>query len=403
MFGIGLTFSSMQRAGSGGGGGPTLGAIASERCVIPNGVANRTAPYTARRSLWAHPDGDISNIRVSYTQAYLLLTGDTVSFSGAGGALQIKAYLEYPANTFTPILFAGVLNASAADGTTITSDPVAITIPAGAQFWVRTVLRVTANIAAVQSPALVSALANGDTAENADLGNSGNVTQTSFSFLLAPSLITADIDAANAKSAVIIGDSIAWGEGDITSSGSNGSSGYVARGLATRFPYAQISKQSMKASEFDAFGNAGWLQIMALINAASPTHLVSEYGFNDLRIARTPAQLSGNLASIYNKFPTATAYQATITPRSTSTDGWITTINQTPYAVNDFSNQVTAMNAIIRAVGITNQDAYFEPADIAMTARDSNIWKAPPASTLDGAHPTSAMAASISASLSTVT
>jgi hypothetical protein len=60
---------------------------------------------------------------------------------------------------------------------------------------------------------------------------------------------------------------------------------------------------------------------------------------------------------------------------------------------------LTGLNTDIRA-GLANVYAVLEAADAAMSARDSNIHKAPPAGTTDGTHMNSTRVALIAAALS---
>jgi hypothetical protein len=143
-------------------------------------------------------------------------------------------------------------------------------------------------------------------------------------------------------------------------------------------------------------------------NTASPaatlahvtlTDKILEHGVNDLRLSRTKAQIIADNATIEGALaPAARTWQTTITPRSETTDAYATTTNQTPKTDGNMAD-LTPLNADIRAKP-AYVDMVLEAADAAMSARDSNIHKAPPAGTPDGTHFNSTRAALIASLLS---
>ena len=56
---------------------------------------------------------------------------------GTGGEIIVFASVEHPSNAFTRVTWQGAASASAADGETILSDPIRISIPKGSKFFVR--------------------------------------------------------------------------------------------------------------------------------------------------------------------------------------------------------------------------------------------------------------------------
>ncbi|HEY6019284.1 MAG TPA: SGNH/GDSL hydrolase family protein, partial [Candidatus Paceibacterota bacterium] len=205
--------------------------------------------------------------------------------------------------------------------------------------------------------------------------------------------------AKNARAFFVLGDSLTGGTGDITSAGPKGGSGVPARILDQHgYPYFKFWKGGMQVAEevtiaatINAYaGNFGW------------TDLFFQSGLNDLSLgSRTKAQIEADIQTMLGQsnLTGKNTYKTTVGPRSTSTDSWATTANQTP-AVDGNMADLNGFNADIRA-GLANVQVVIDWADAAMSARDSDIHKAPPAGTTDGTHYNSTRAALI-ASLLTV-
>jgi lysophospholipase L1-like esterase len=377
---------------------PTLGGLVANRGKIGTNFTSQTAPFTSRKTFWAHGAGDISSLQLVFVNRYLSAVGT----STAGGAFSLKFYIEYPANTFTAVLFSGSGTVALSAGARVKSDVVAgLTIPAGAKFWVRTVLIVGSAVAIpvqeLNAGATVLGIDDGNVA--ADQGNSGTITATSGINIFGPNAIVGTVNATNARSFLIVGDSLSFGQGDDTTVGAQDSSGFLQRMLGSLgYPCMTWAKGGQQAADV--------APITATLNADTASTLMSftdvilQHGVNDLRLGRTRAQIEADLQTI-----AATAsitgkriWKTTITPRSTSTDSWATTVNQTA-AIDGNMADLNPLNADIRA-GLANMTNVIEAADAAMSARDSDIHKAPPAGTTDGTHFNSTRAALIASLLS---
>jgi lysophospholipase L1-like esterase len=377
---------------------PTVGGLVANRGKIPTAATTLTAPYTCRKAYWAHGAGDISNLQLVFVNRYLSAVGT----SSAGGAFSLKMFIEYPANTFTAVLFSGSGTVAVTAGARIRSDVVAgLTIPAGSKFWVRTVLSVGSAISMpvmeLNAGSNVLGLDDGNVA--ADQGNSGTISATTGINTFGPCAIIGTVNATAARSFLIVGDSLAWGQGDDSGVGAQDSSGFLQRMLGRLgYPCMTWAKGGQQAADV--------APITATLNADTASTLMSftdvilQHGVNDLRLSRTRAQIEADLATI-----AATAsitgkriWKTTITPRSTSTDSWATTANQTAQVDGNMAD-LNPLNADIRA-GLANMTNVIEAADAAMSARDSGIHKAPPAGTTDGTHFNSTRAALIASLLS---
>lgn len=377
---------------------PTAGNLVANRGKIPTTQVALTAPYTCRKAYWAHGAGDISALQLVFVNRYLSAVGT----STAGGAFTLKFYIEYPAGTFTPVLWSGANSVAVAAGARIKSDTVAgLTIPAGSKFWVRTVLSVGTSVSMpmmeLNAGSQTLGLDDGNVA--ADQGNSGTISATTGINTFGPCAIIGTVNATAARSFLIVGDSLAWGQGDDSSVGAQDSSGFLQRMLGRLgYPCMTWAKGGQQAADV--------APISATLNADTASTLMSftdvilQHGVNDLRLGRTVSQIEADLQTI-----AATAsitgkriWKTTITPRSDSTDAWATLANQTAKTDGTMAS-INTLNADIRA-GLANMANIIEAADAAMSARDSGIHKAPPAGTIDGTHFNSTRAALIAAALS---
>jgi hypothetical protein len=389
-FGLGL--------GLGAGGAPiiipTVNTLVANRLQYNTATQSVTNPATYLRQHHAHPSGNISNIKTIDVNRYL----SGVAAGTAGAVHTIKRTIEYPQGTFTPVLWSGSSTISIGSGATVTSDVIAgLSIPAGAKFWERTVILTTATIPCMELPAGANVTAVDDGSASGDLYNSGTISPGSIN-TIGSNMIIGTVNAANARAFVLLGDSITLGTGDITNSGSKGAAGYPARLLDQGgWPYFKFCKGGQGI--VDAVTLSATINVnLGLFNY---TDLISQHGINDLSLnSRTKAQIEADLQTIFalSTIVGKRIYKTTITPRSTSTDSWATTANQTPTVDGNMAD-LTGLNTDIRA-GLANVTAVLDAADASMSARDSNIHIAPPTGTADGTHPNSSRHSLIASSLS---
>ncbi|AYD00906.1 SGNH/GDSL hydrolase family protein [Neorhizobium sp. NCHU2750] len=358
----------------------TTGIIAANRFQIPTATASVPANYTSRRSHFAHPDGDISNLKT--VDANFVYSGTTAV---AAATRTIKRFIEYPAGVFTAVTWGGSPTVTLST-LNVVSDPINLTIPKGAEFWERTV-NLNASVGSFpcqELPASSQALGVPDGNSASDLGNSGTISATSAITTFGASVIIGDVAAPAAKSFVILGDSIAFGEGDITSVGAKRGSGWIARALDNYgHAYLKITKPGQQVTEFVSTISYP-TAFLALINFSD---VISEHGINDLRLGRTQAQILADHQSIYSMVSGKRIAQTTMTPRSSSTDGYATVANQTGRTDGTMAS-IVPLNAAIRAKP-ANVNRIIEAADAAASARDSLVWASPPVPTADGTHPNS--------------
>lgn len=377
---------------------PTTGILVANRGMYHTASVALTAPATYRKSYWAHPDGAISNIKTVDLNRWAA-SGQPATTYSAGAAHDIKRYIEYPAGVFYPVTWSGAGTVTVASGARLVSDAVAgLTIPAGAQFWIRTVYLTSGTFPVMELPANATTIGVDDGSVSSDSGNSGTIPASGSVNSRGCQAIIGDVAATAARSFVIIGDSLTSGTGDTTSCGPLHSSGWVARLLDQHgWPYMKWGRGGQSLQD--------QVTVSATMNADLAlfgfSDVIIQSGINDLSLqSRTKAQIEADIQTIIalSSIAGKRIWKATIGPRTTSTDAWATLANQTP-AVDGNMADLTGLNADIRA-GLPGIYGVLEMADAAMSARDSNLHKAPPAGTADGVHVNSARAALIASLLS---
>jgi lysophospholipase L1-like esterase len=228
---------------------------------------------------------------------------------------------------------------------------------------------------------------------NTNLVTAGTVTNGSGNQLFGPSAILG-VPATSGQPVIgIIGDSIIAGLGESSGvSTPQPAPGYWIRALNNNYSFVHVAMSSDGASLW----NASVVNIQRRIQLLDwCTHFIVALGTNGQGTAQ---------ADLTTLFATLAAYRvpiwvSTIIPRTTSSDSWATTANQTVTA-NEAARVST--NAFIRGVP-TNVTGFFEAADAVETARDSGKWQSvgsglPAAITADGVHPNTAGHTQIAAS-----
>lgn len=383
---------------------PTTGLVAN-RFQAYTTTATIAADFTFRREHYSHPDGSITDIRTVDGSWYF-----NTSFvaANAPATFVFKRYIEYPADVFHQVTWVevgGSTTLSLAPGVGARKSDVILSsvtglplvIPAGTKFWERTVkTNASSSLVLAQLPANANVIGVDDGTSASDLGNSGTINPSAGVNTFGALAMEGTINATNARSFVIASDSLGFGTGDTTSVGAKGGSGWIARLLDIYgYPYVKLARGSQQSNEF----TTGTKHI-DLINALSFSDAIVTHGLNDLSLgSRAVADILTSLQTIYGYFSTKRVYRTTLNPRTTSTDSWATTANQTIATDGNMAGFQDLQNAF-RAVE-SGVDAVIEFADQCMPSRDANIWTAPPAATADGVHPNSTKVAAMAAALET--
>lgn len=386
--------------------------IVTTRTGVPRVTSNGTATSETTQIILRTPPVAVSDFRVAYSNWYLSGSGFTLG----PNPITIKAAAVVGLLAY-PLTFNGQRTPILSPGATIWSDPISLTRAAAAGLQLRQFVSVNAGERWPQGRGMSSSF--GDSGSNIAVGgdfvDGGGTTYAGVGQAFGPSSVIGRMlgGASALQSWAIIGDSIAQGLND--SGDAFGNYGYLERALGINVPWINLSKQSLSAF--------GWNYNSPFMNTLASGYVsraVVEFSSNDIyNEARGLATTQANLITIWNEWSLrgTRVYQTTLTPRTTSTDGWATVANQT---ISDatLNNQRIALNEWLRAgspivngvavaVGtagavLTGQVGHplygvLDAADLAETARNSGIWRA--AYVGDGVHPGPTGAAAIASGL----
>lgn len=381
--------------------GVTNNVFAGSRIQTPTNTVNIPSGFACQRPHVNTTGGTLSNIVFTDVWWYI---NDSFGITTIADTVSFKKFLEYPRGTFTLATYnSGAVNYTMSPtNTQQDSDAVsAVSVPNGAAYWEHTLIVTgsAVDVPCLELPAGSSVIGTLDAkyAFTANAPASQTVGTTSVNYF-GSAVIRGTVNAANVKSVFMSGDSVLFGQGDVTSAGAAGSSGYLPRWAdRASVGYAKFAKMGMSAFDLKnaLTASPAILNPYFALIANCCSHHLTEWGTNDLRLGQTQAQLTANIGIIQATTPGKVYGQSTLLNRTTSTDGWVTTANQTVQTDGNWG-ALTAFNTAVRAL-LPNTTFFAESSDFASTARNSGIWPAPGgvAQTLDGTHPVSAMANTI--------
>lgn len=271
-----------------------------------------------------------------------------------GGSVSVHIAVEYPHGTFTDLKWGGstpgTVTALSNGCTDLTS--LGFTIPAYAKFRINYFLDWTIG----SGKAIYSSWANACDRGNGDefaigtalTDNSGNdtVLGTSPANCWFPGAVMAQSDRSVWW---LIGDSIVAGVNDMLGDPSGGR-GLLGRAAAMLSPNLNFGVPGDRANWYAANGTLR----TQLAATAGATSVLLELGVNDLfGASRTTDNLLTDRATIRANAAAAISgihvFDTTITPETTSTDGWNTTVNQTTVQVGA-NNYRAQFNDFLRGI-----------------------------------------------------
>lgn len=350
--------------------------------------------------------------RVTVSQLYLTFPNWIIgsSYNGSGDQDGSSTYtinecwVEANSTTY-PVLFSGSSSVAVpAGGNSV--GVCALPLTAGSTF-------ITRSYVTPGSSGKYPALAIGakDNPGDGSLKGSNIAHQTGSSGLnsltdvFGPCMITGLVESGNSPAVMIIGDSGAAGIGD-SFSGSTTNSGFLPRALTGNRPWALYALSGESCSP-------GWLTVATRrspLTGPYAKYFISEYGGNDLQDGATLAQLKSRMIQVWTEAlvrnPSIKIFQTTLAPKTSTTDGWATTGNQTAdFTANanrpTLNDWIRAGAPMVSGAGVAPGTGgaivagqaghpltdYFEVADTVESSRNSGLWKAP-GYTADGIHPT---------------
>jgi lysophospholipase L1-like esterase len=315
---------------------------------------------------------DATNKFANFRSAHIAteaLTSISVLLNPMSSGASMTASIEYPAGTFTQLKFDG--SATLSIISFVWTDYVTVSIPSGATFWVRTFVNSPNGLQynGWQNTFLGEACTL-SVGSISDLTMSGTITNSNTASFPASAIIGLTSNA----SVMVLGDSIAAGNGDTedtsaSATGYNGKIGIIARSLGST-PFVNFGKNGAAAP-------SGYNRLYA-----KGSHVFSDFGINNIRNSDTSATLITDLSIEYQaKRPTTKLYQTTLTPNS---PGGLTAPQAT--------ERVT-FNTVVRG-GTTGLPltGFIDVAGVLESPSNSNTWQTLPSGpyTGDNLHPNTA-------------
>jgi lysophospholipase L1-like esterase len=379
-----------------------LGQVATG-CGVPNNLHASNLFSYSRCPHWARDD--IRSLQIVLPNWYV--NASMVETNG-GGIGTWTASIEYPAGTFTQVTFSGSASGTVAAGANLVSDAVAVTIPSGAKFWTRLwqsapgKMLWTNQYCGDGSAQMAYSTTLGGCPDLTMGGTAATVTAAENAMMLPVAII-----AQTCKPSIgIVGDSISVGKGDIGDAG--GLQGYLSRAFGGRAALVNVGVSSDTLVNFIASGT----KRRALVNDYC-SHVIVEYGSNDVTNARTAAQILADTITVLGYFPTKRTAVCTLTPRVTSTDAFVTEVNQTVLASEAVRVVVNAQrrNGLAAATTLGVTSAIFDIERACESAYLSGKWQviggtiSPATATYtdDGVHPNRTGYMAIAASINPAT
>lgn len=344
--------------------------LIANRCAIPSSFASANKQLMSRSKHIAMEN--MTGLSVLFSNWYANATGGEQT---PGSASTISVSIEYPVGTITRATFLGAFSGVVSDGANIISDFINISISKGAAFYVRiwhsnaSGILYHQNFGANNVSGSVPNSGEWVTfgATTPDLTNSianSNNQQTGLSF--RP---TAIIGITSRQTFAIFGDSrCGLGVAYDAAPNSFGLIGEIERSLGKSYATILLSVSGETASAVS--GTAATKRI-ALAQYCSS--IVSNYGINDCAASIAAVTTIANLSTFASKLGNKPFYQCTLSPSTSSTDSFATTVNQTTNAtVNPIR---VAFNNLLRNGLGGVFSGHIELADQAESARDSGLWK----------------------------
>ena len=345
-----------------------IGVVAT-KCIVPsnnNTVNRQIMSRTTHIALQ-----DITEMQTAWANWYV--SANNTGELSAAGTLTLTASVEYPLGTIAGTFeWDGSASTSIAPLTTVLSDSLSgLNIPSGALFAIRSYAVGTSGI-----------VFTGEVANNAyscaTFGVSGipdatqvggPVTNTQAGIGYRPVAI---VGPTSIPTLALAGTSRVLGLNDAASD-VYGGMGILERTIGKRFGYIRLAASGEQLQTILAAGGAtNYARRKALIDAYC-THIVSDYGINDLNSGgRSAAQLTTDLQTAVDLFGKPWIH-CTLSPLATSANNFVDTAGQTTNGTVN-PKRVT-FNASVRS-GAGGISGFIDASDAVEDVRDNGKWKA---------------------------
>ena len=211
----------------------------------------------------------------------------------------------------------------------VLSDPVNVNLNAGQTFYVRTYSTLGSTGVILQGIGTNDVQVSGDACQRTTTANDlsqawTNPTHTGSGYWGPIGII--GLVSSYKPALLIIGDSISVGNGD-TSGTAAGQVGFIQRSLTNQLPWFSVGRIGASAT----WHGRQFMGAFAALQLANFTDVLIEYCRNDLAASISAATTKTNLKNMATPFLNAgkRVWVCTACPTSTSTDSWVTTVNQT--------------------------------------------------------------------------
>lgn len=351
----------------------------------PNAVASNGTDLLQTYKMKRPIVQNCTDIQLAYTN----ISTDPVS---------VTVSVQTSAGIYYPIYYQGKRVFTIEPNGFILTDPLSVNFAKGDFLWVLNTVGVSASGLKWYKPQVVNDAGGSAAVAGADY-TAGGGTYTQNAVVYSPVAI---IGRTMKRVPVIagIGDSIMFGQG------ANQEEGFL-QPFGANYSTIQMGQPGSAINNYTANAHK---KAMLL---ASCTAAICEGGYNNIfQSNNTLPIVQSEMIACWRSlaFRGIRVFQTTITPRTSSTDNWATTANQSiadaakegvRTGVNDWLRDGAPVNSSYVAVAIGTTVAgtlrigqvehpltgYFDVADKLETARNSGIWKVSPTLTADGTHP----------------
>lgn len=344
------------------------------RLGMHNAGAVGAGSYTSRTKATVRVSG--FGLRLYWTLAYP--TGASTQETAYSGNTTIKAALELSDGTILFFYFNGARTITVAGGGIVCTDLLGVALTAGDVVWLRVYISNATALYLTDYPDHI----NGEGyMSGVDQVDSGVVT-VSGGYAFTPQLATLQVQNLG-NGVVLFGDSIVGATLDVFGGG-----GYLTRAFTATHPTLNLGNSSEGVNNF--LNQAQTKNRMALAALSGAEYAVLSWT-NDPYQGRTLSQYQADIRTAVDRIAAygLKVLVCTLTPRTTSTDGWKTTANQS-IITPAFDAVRLAINAWLRTefrssnlVGI---------ADVAAIVETNSLWKAPAGGITDSGTVTSTIA-----------
>jgi lysophospholipase L1-like esterase len=308
-----------------------LGQVAL-RCYVPKRFDGAKIQCYSRTMTYARDD--IQSLQIEIPNFYVATVDAPANGAetGTGSIMSCTASVEYPAGTYQQAKFSSAASGSVPSGSRLRSDPMIIAIPYGAQFWLHAWYSNANGVVYDDTwePSAGDRFAYGASVPDYTMGG---VAAVSTTLHFTPCAV---VSQTKRQSVIIFGDSNARGVAGVNNDG--GDSGVIAPSIGPVAAYINAGIGGDSAQFFVAS------HAQRVLLADYCTDIVVNYGTNDIAASRTAVQILADLNTIIGLFPTKRVWVCTVPPRTTSTDSFATTTNQTVLATEGV--RITLINTI---------------------------------------------------------